>query len=90
MVTVLQDGVTWLQNSPAQSPAMILADNGFDVWISNIRGTRYSRRHVSLDPNSAVTPSFPPQCTIDFLSACETYKMNGEKKNKTNKRIGNA
>ncbi|KAL3813887.1 hypothetical protein ACJIZ3_015155 [Penstemon smallii] len=42
------DGMTWLMNSPQQSLAMILADNGFDVWISNLRGTRYSRRHVFL------------------------------------------
>ncbi|KAL2505349.1 Triacylglycerol lipase 2 [Abeliophyllum distichum] len=52
---VLVDGMTWLVNPPEQSLAMILADNGFDVWISNIRGTRFSRRHVTLDPS---TPEF--------------------------------
>nr|XP_043616604.1 triacylglycerol lipase 2 [Erigeron canadensis] len=49
---VLVDGMTWLLNSPEQSLALILADNGFDVWIANTRGTSFSRRHVSLDPDS--------------------------------------
>ncbi|CAA2954026.1 triacylglycerol lipase 2-like [Olea europaea subsp. europaea] len=49
---VLVDGMTWLLNSPEQSLAMILADNGFDVWISNTRGTKFSRRHVNLDPSN--------------------------------------
>ncbi|XVF60048.1 hypothetical protein PTKIN_Ptkin08bG0011500 [Pterospermum kingtungense] len=47
---VLVDGMTWLLNSPEQNLPMILADKGFDVWIANTRGTRFSRKHVSLDP----------------------------------------
>ncbi|XP_054799957.1 triacylglycerol lipase 2 isoform X2 [Prosopis cineraria] len=47
-----QDGTTWLLNSPEQNLPLILADNGFDVWIANTRGTRFSRRHIFRDPSS--------------------------------------
>lgn len=50
---VLMDGITWLLLPPHQSLALLLADNGFDVWIANTRGTKYSRGHVSLTPTDA-------------------------------------
>ncbi|MCH97925.1 triacylglycerol lipase 2-like, partial [Trifolium medium] len=43
------DGSTWFLNSPEQNLPMILADNGFDVWVVNGRGTKFSRKHTSLD-----------------------------------------
>ncbi|KAJ0972602.1 hypothetical protein J5N97_020561 [Dioscorea zingiberensis] len=49
---VLMDGMTWLLNSPEQSLAFVLADSGFDVWIANTRGTRWSRRHATLNASS--------------------------------------
>ncbi|XP_031490763.1 triacylglycerol lipase 2-like isoform X2 [Nymphaea colorata] len=47
---VLVDGMTWLVNGMNQSLALVLADAGYDVWIANTRGTRWSRGHISLDP----------------------------------------
>ena len=35
--------------------AFLLADNGFDVWLANTRGTKYSRGHISLSPNDKVS-----------------------------------
>ncbi|RYR00134.1 hypothetical protein Ahy_B07g088218 isoform A [Arachis hypogaea] len=49
----MQDGITWLLLPPSQSLAFLLADNGFDVWIANTRGTKYSRQHISLPTNSS-------------------------------------
>lgn len=42
---------TFIVNDPDKAPAFIMAKNGFDVWLGNSRGNKYSRRHVSLNPD---------------------------------------
>ncbi|XP_046965766.1 lipase 1-like [Vanessa cardui] len=50
---ILDSSDTWIIRGE-NSLAITLANQGYDVWLPNSRGNRYSRRHVQLDPDKDV------------------------------------
>mmetsp|Transcript_73183 Transcript_73183/g.101511 ORF Transcript_73183/g.101511 Transcript_73183/m.101511 type:complete len:204 (+) Transcript_73183:295-906(+) len=38
-------------NYADKAPAFVAASQGYDVWLNNSRGNKYSRAHTSLNPN---------------------------------------
>ena len=43
------DSMFYLANDPEKTPAFILVEQGYDVWLGNNRGNRFARGHTSFD-----------------------------------------
>ncbi|KAL1395101.1 hypothetical protein pipiens_011486 [Culex pipiens pipiens] len=49
---LLSSSADYVFAGPNSSLAYLLSDNGYDVWLANMRGSRYSREHLRLPVQS--------------------------------------
>jgi len=62
----MQNSESWIVRGPAKALPFILADFGYDVWLGNNRGNKYSYKHTTY---SAHEEEFWNFCLDDFANS---------------------
>ncbi|XP_064953568.1 triacylglycerol lipase 2-like [Musa acuminata AAA Group] len=76
---LFMDGLGWLLSSPDESLGYILADEGYDVWIANSRGTKHSRRNTGTGHGMSLrnTIFLPLLSTFTGIRESRSFTMRG-------------
>ncbi|VDL72111.1 unnamed protein product [Nippostrongylus brasiliensis] len=75
----------WLLNLPDQSPGFVFADRGLDVWMGNMRGNTYSKKHVRMSSDSSDFWKFTWEQMSEYdLPAMIDYVLNETKQTSLN------
>ena len=81
-VVYMQHGIadssdTWIVNTKERAPAFVAAEAGYDVWMGNARGNKYSRQHKTLKITDAAywDNSFVEVAKYDIPAFLECIKQ---------------
>lgn len=80
---IIDSADCFVMNEGSRALAFVAARNGFDVWLGNIRGNKYSRKHLTMDPDTnskdffnysfVEMANFDITAMIDFIKVLTEY-----------------